>query len=483
MKLRPRIALTAIALSVPLALVSIAVERKARVRATQEILIAHARARLEGSGARDCARHPERWARPELAGLPPPPPPFGGFGEPPPFPPPPPPLPPPNADGPPIQVFAYDEALNAKSPLFPAIPEHMRGRTATETVIGDRDGDADAVLLRGAGECTWVLARRPRPPFGKDTLSSLARDWTPPFLAMLLAIAFGLGPIVRRIRALAARVRTSARERYSTPISLPGDDEIAELAKAFDEAGTEVRAQIELQEKREQTLRDFLGNTTHDVMTPLTVLQGHLTRMRQEVEGGHAVPRETISAAIDEAHYMAALVHNLGVAARLEAGEPHLTRAEVDLGALVNRVVLRHAPIAKQHEIELAHTVPEERVLFEGDETFLEQAVSNVVYNAIRHNEPGGHVAVVLEMSVDRFELKVLDDGPGIEEGEMERVVQRSVRGEAARTRHPDGRGLGLAITRRVAELHDLALSFEPVEPRGLMVRLEGALPAREKVR
>ncbi|MEO7094709.1 MAG: ATP-binding protein, partial [Polyangiales bacterium] len=71
---------------------------------------------------------------------------------------------------------------------------------------------------------------------------------------------------------------------------------------------------------------------------------------------------------------------------------------------------------------------------------------------------------------------RVLDDGPGVLEGEMTRVVERSVRGERARTRHPDGRGLGLAITKRVAELHGLTLRFSPVSPRGLQVELAGAL-------
>jgi signal transduction histidine kinase len=463
-RLRPRLALTAIALSIPLAIVSIAVERRARSRTIEEILVAHAHARLEGGGARDCARHPERWARPDL----PPPPPFGGpppFGEPPP----PPPPPRPAEDGPPIQVFAYDESFVAKWPLFPAIPEHMRARAGKEPVVFAKDGEADAVLVRGVGECAWVVARRPRPPFGKDTLSSLARDWAPPILAMLLAIAFGLGPIVRRIRSLSKQVRESARDRYATPIALAGDDEIAELAAAFDHAGKEVRAQMDAQEKREQTLRDFLGNTTHDVMTPLTVLQGHLSKLRES----SALDRDTVSAAMDEAHYMAALVHNLGVAARLEAGEPHLSRAEVDLGALVQRVVLRHAPIAKQHRIELAHTVPEERVLFEADETFLEQAVSNLVYNAIRHNEPGGHVAVVLEIVEKQdFRLRVLDDGPGIAAEDVDEMVKRSVRGDSARTRNLDGRGLGLAITKRVADLHALDLSFAPVDPHGLEVTL-----------
>jgi len=119
--------------------------------------------------------------------------------------------------------------------------------------------------------------------------------------------------------------------------------------------------------------------------------------------------------------------------------------------------------------------VPDEPLVISGDETFLEQAVSNVVYNAIRHNDAGGHVALLLERTKpDRFRLRVLDDGPGVPDGELDGIVQRSVRGQAARTRHPDGRGLGLAITKKVADLHDLSLAGSRVQPRGLQVDLEG---------
>ena len=497
MKLRPRIALTAAVLTIPLALVSLVLDRQARDRATTDLLVAHVRAKLEGRGAQQCAESPGAWAFPgQTPGAPPFPPPPGApfpppFGAPPPPPgaPPPPPQAPP-LDGPPIHVFVYDEAFQPRipgaPPLDPPIVARARaGETTIRLALDDRGVVSDRVLVRaveGTSSCAWVLALRPRPPFGPDGVGAIARTWAPPLLAMLLAIVLALAPIVRRIRLLATKVRASAKDHYRVPITLEGDDELGALAADFDAAGREVRAHIETQEKREQTLRDFLANTTHDVMTPLTVLQGHLAAMRQRTSEGPAIDGATITAAIDEAHYMAALVHNLGVAARLEAGEPHVTRAPVDLAALVLRIVARHRIIARQHDIELEAAVPDEPLVIDGDETFLEQAVSNVVYNAIRHNEPKGHVAVVLDrIAPDRFRLRVLDDGPGVPPAEIDRVADRNVRGEAARTRHPDGRGLGLAITKKVADLHALTLTFSAAEPTGLQVDLEGTATSRTR--
>jgi signal transduction histidine kinase len=109
--------------------------------------------------------------------------------------------------------------------------------------------------------------------------------------------------------------------------------------------------------------------------------------------------------------------------------------------------------------------------------TLLEQAVSNLVYNAIRHNRPDGHVAAILERTApDRFRLRVVDDGPGIPETELSRLRERGYRGGTARSRHPDGQGLGLHITGRIADLHGLGLGLAPSDYGGLQADITGPL-------
>src|SRR4029079_19421331 len=107
------------------------------------------------------------------------------------------------------------------------------------------------------------------------------------------------------------------------------------------------------------------------------------------------------------------------------------------------------------------------------DLTLLEQAVSNLVYNAIRHNRPGGHAALILEgEDRGRFRLRVIDDGPGIPEEELAHLIARGFRGNDARTRVPGGQGLGLDIAHRVAKLHGFALAFRRSEYGGLEAEL-----------
>jgi signal transduction histidine kinase len=291
---------------------------------------------------------------------------------------------------------------------------------------------------------------------------------------VLCAVLITMGPVVRRIRRLTDAVTASAAAGFIGDIPVEGSDEIAELARSFAAASRAVRAQLSATEQREAILRDFLANTTHDVMIPLTVLQAHLAAMQQGEQAGAPRCGDVLTSAMDEAHYLGALLQNLAAVAKLDSGAWQPVMGNVDLNALVHRVVSRHQAIARRLEIAVEFAVPDDPVATAGDITLLEQAVSNVVYNAVRHNRAGGHVAVILEAAGDRFSLRVVDDGPGVPADELARLVERGFRGNAARTRSPDGLGLGLNITLRVAELHRLDLRFGPSEYGGLQVDLEG---------
>jgi signal transduction histidine kinase len=300
--------------------------------------------------------------------------------------------------------------------------------------------------------------------------------WLLPLVCVLCAMLITMGPVVRRIRRLTDAVTASAATGFVAEIPVEGGDEIAKLARSFAEASRAVRTQLSATEQREAILRDFLANTTHDVMIPLTVLQAHLAAMQEDEQAGKPRNGAILTSAMDEAHYLGALMQNLAAVAKLDSSAWQPVTGTVDLNALVHRVVNRHHAIALRFEVAVEFAVPDDPVTTAGDITLLEQAVSNVVYNAVRHNRAGGHVAVILEATADdRFSLRVVDDGPGVPATELARLVERGFRGNAARTRS-DGLGLGLNITLRVAELHNLDLRFGPSEYGGLQVDLEGRI-------
>ncbi|AEI67210.1 sensor protein [Corallococcus macrosporus] len=498
-------ALTVVAVSVPVVASVGYVQHSLRQRGQAEVLEASTLARMQAGERERCEARPATWLARRgpmpREGRPPPPGmegrgPEGRLGM----------NGPPGPDGPPrrdgpggpggpppkgepgpwpmgVAHYAYDTTLDSQNPSAPVLPESVRREAldggATVVRRTSRDGASVLeVLVRmpwEEGPCAFILARRlePRgPPMGGIPPPEVLGV---PLLAVL-AMVVALGPVVRRVRQLTAEVRASANSRYAEPVLVRGHDEVAELARAFQEARAEIQRQLSQQEAREQALRDFLANTTHDVMTPLTVLQGHLSALQQRLSRGEALEPSVVGDAMGEAHYIASLVHNLAAAARLEAGQPRVQWAAVDLNAVVSRVLGRHQPIARQQRIALESGVPEAAVRVHGDVTLIEQAVSNLVFNGIHHGREDGHVAVVLEHSRDqRFLLRVIDDGPGIPEEERVRLMERRFRGNAARTRGIQGQGLGLHITQHVARVHGWSLTLAPSEYGGLEVVLEGA--------
>ncbi|MFY2562754.1 sensor histidine kinase [Corallococcus terminator] len=543
MKLRLRLALTAMAAVLPVVVAMAYFQQSLRERSQEEVLEASTLAQMQVERTR-CEAAPETWrprpserpappgrppadgSRPRGGvddGRPPPPPRMSGDSEawPPRREPPPPRAPgrpprpegsdtfegpPPRRpggldefDGPPplgpdgrapprVLFFPYDSQLTSRNPRAPALTDDMR-EDALEGVTVVRRSELDGrrvleLLVRMSwddGPCAYVLARRAEPPGPSSFFLPPLKDWSLLVSIVVAAVVLALGPVVRRIRMLTEDVRASARSGYEQPVSVRGEDEIADLARAFQEARAEIQARMAQQEAREQGLRDFLANTTHDVMTPLTVLQGNLSAMQQRVSRGEPVNAAEVASAMSEAHYMASLVHNLTAATRLEAGAPHVQRAPVDLNDVIARVLGRHQPIARQRRISLESGVPATPVRVLGDVTLIEQAVSNVVGNGVRYGREDGHVAVVLESTREgRFVLRVIDDGPGIPEEERARILERGVRGNVARTRAPEGQGLGLHIAHHVAQVHGWALTLSPSEYGGLEVCFSGETLAAE---
>jgi signal transduction histidine kinase len=324
------------------------------------------------------------------------------------------------------------------------------------------------------GPCALVIARRVDLPGAGP--GAFDRYGLPALLATALVATMMLafGPIVRRVRELTAGVQRSAASGYAETVPESGSDELSELGRAFNAAGAQVRGQIERLERRERSLRDFVENTTHDVMLPLTVLQGHLVALERRAAAGGVADVARLREAQEEAHYLGSLLENLGAAARLEAEEMPLARDRFSLNRVVERAVGRQTTIARGKGVDLVHALPGEEIEAEGDVTLFERAVSNLIHNAVRYGRDGGHVAVVLEVDGDEFVLRVLDDGPGVSDEDLARLAERSYRTEAARRRHPTGTGLGLAIAKEVCERHGFGFALRRAEAGGLEAILRG---------
>ncbi|BCS33792.1 hypothetical protein TBR22_A30190 [Luteitalea sp. TBR-22] len=456
MTLRTRLAVTSLGVLVPLAALLTVVADRARHRGMEDTVQRLVSLRLQDGG--DVCGSGR--VRPEDA--PPPAPPGGPPG--------------PAA----VEFLGYDARFTPLAASAPALTDDQRdalaaGRTWSGTWPTPAGaGIALAFPAPTGRRCAFAVARlRPRPGVRRDQLAALAVS----LVGVLGATWLAAGPVLTRLKALTAAVHASAQRRYAAPIVMGGrTDEITDLAAAFNAAGASVRAHLLDVEARGETLREFVANTTHDIAVPLSALQGHLAALESDAALGDQA-RRRVRHAVEEAHYLGSLLRNLGAAARLD-GARAVERHPVDLVGLVERVVVRLGVLARAREVTLQHGVPAEAVTTITDLTLLEQALGNLVDNAIQYNRPGGHVAVVLDCDRARYTLTVLDDGPGIPADDLDALLTARSRGADARTRRPDGQGLGLAIVADAARLLDLTLAFDHPIDGGLRVTITGSLDA-----
>jgi two-component system OmpR family sensor kinase len=264
-------------------------------------------------------------------------------------------------------------------------------------------------------------------------------------MAAAMGIAVALGFLAatihaRRIRRLQRAANRIAERHFDEPIVDKGDDELGELASAFDRMRVEV-AQLDSARK------EFVANASHELRTPLFSLSGFLELLEDE-ELDEETRRSFLATTRGQVERLTKLATDLLDLSRMDAGRLRIDADEMELTETARLLAEElHALVeASRHTLDVvgngeawAHA-DEERVL---------QIGRALAGNALVHTPGGTRVLLRAERRGDRAILAVEDDGPGIPAEHLERVFQRFYRVEGA---HASGSGLGLAIAREIAE-------------------------------
>ncbi|MCR1289293.1 ATP-binding protein [Alkalihalobacillus clausii] len=209
------------------------------------------------------------------------------------------------------------------------------------------------------------------------------------------------------------------------------------------------------EERRHDKLRkDFIANVSHELRTPISMLQGYSEAMVDGVTSSDEERKEVAQIIYDESLRMGRLVNELLDLARMEAGYIDLKREEVDLDSYLERITRKFASFARDYDVtvELARPGRGQVAVFDPDR--IEQVLTNLIHNAIRHTDPGGLITVVHEQEEERDTFAVVDTGRGIPEEDLPYVFERFYKADKARTRQHGGTGLGLAIAKHIIDAH-----------------------------
>lgn len=278
--------------------------------------------------------------------------------------------------------------------------------------------------------------------------------------AATVIIRLTLRPL-RRVASTARHVTNLelSRGEVTLPIRVPATDsrtEVGQVGAALNQLLGHVGEALRARHASESRVRKFVADASHELRTPLASIRGYAELTRHDRRQLPADIAHSLGRVESEAMRMSALVDDLLLLARLDAGRP-LERESVDLSRIVvDAASDAHAAGAGHHwQLDL----PEQPVYVVGDAQRLHQVVANLLANARTHTPLGTTIRISLATTANQASLSVVDDGPGINPETMPDIFDRFARGDSSRSRAAGSTGLGLAIVAAVVDAHHGSVS------------------------
>jgi len=209
----------------------------------------------------------------------------------------------------------------------------------------------------------------------------------------------------------------------------------------------------------EQMRRDFVGNVSHEMRTPLTVISGYLETLVDNAEDLPPKWRRAINTMSAQSSRMEALITDLILLSKIETGEQTVHDSLTDVETLLNQIGHDAKALSGDQQHQLTIEIKDRRLL-RGDESELRSAFSNLIFNAVKYTPAGGQITVAWSTDRDGAHLSVKDTGIGIDPIHIPRLTERFYRADPSRHKDTGGTGLGLAIVKHVLLNHDGSLDI-----------------------
>lgn len=272
---------------------------------------------------------------------------------------------------------------------------------------------------------------------------------------------------------IAALVKDSLRQQQNILRTIPMVEGQAFQARAIRLSPTETLVLLEdlgASQRQQAFYRNFIQNVSHELKTPLTVIQGHAAKMG-DVPDDQASWQASRRIIADEAKRLTQLVDNLLTLARLESPAFTLERAPMNLSALLEDAILQVSDLAETRRLALSLNLTPGLPRLEGDRARLKQVVLNLLDNALKYTPPGGSITVAGQLETRptgrAIVCTISDTGEGIPPEDVPYIFDKLYRARRVGKRPVEGSGLGLTLAQHIIHAHGGEISVQSTLGQG----------------
>ncbi|HET7819380.1 MAG TPA: ATP-binding protein [Bacteroidia bacterium] len=271
--------------------------------------------------------------------------------------------------------------------------------------------------------------------------------------------------VFKKLRKLAKHIKSLRTVQKSSSQELSA---LSELELQINEWSEERKEEIEQLKKLENYRKEYLGNVSHELKTPIFNIQGYVATL---LDGGledKTINRSYLERAMKSVDRMILILEDLQAITQLEKGELEMEEERFDILTLIHDVIDAQEMKAREKKIMLSLSNDSSQPIFVWADKFrIRQALVNLVVNSVRYGKENGKTTIKISDTGEKVIVEVADTGIGIAKEHLPRIFERFYRADKSRSRDQGGTGLGLSIVKHILEAHGQTISVISTEGAG----------------
>ncbi len=284
------------------------------------------------------------------------------------------------------------------------------------------------------------------------------------WITLLGAMLIGLIAIwylTKNLRTIIETVQRFKEGDYAARISPENKGDLVTLADTFNSMADQIVANIEELKSVENLRRELTANISHDLRTPLAIMQGYVETMLIKNETLSKEDREKyLKTVLSSSQRLSTLIAQLFEYSKLEAKQIEAKKEPFFIAELAQDIVVKYQILTKEKNIDLSLNMPAQLPMVFADLGLVERVIQNLMDNAVKFTPKNGKITLHLTASQEQVEIKIADNGPGISEEEQSYIFDRYEKA-AHKNAKNTGAGLGLAIAKKILDLHDATIKVQ----------------------